>query len=803
MSHRRNAPVRVALTAVLAGALCGCPSTHLDPTTGEVTVQHQEDAGSTHVAVLSSAPFEDYRDALQPTFKMGADDALSQAIPSTLLVEERILDALRAAVKVALPSTSVTQTDTTTATAGSAPTTKTERAEKLEPGDASKLTFGDSPAKDQDVTKLAPKDSIVTGSPGLDPMLRHLVATALYQEVQMLNRYVRDAAGANDSRYAAHVVRLQVSVLPQMRNLPYDVYTTISFFNGDFECGDHAIVLPKVLDRAEVESAVSRALEHTLGPAAAAELLGAPSTAAQTTLHSTAPSSLPAVAQTLNALMPLRVHGDDDVEGVVTAVANAIKTAPTDKVEDFKQTLKVELACRLHSGTESAPQVVPLLVTDSIEAATHSRSVEQVRQFLLALSATLNGVGLGGDFQHVEQQVRNALGRDLNSTFTVGRISDNTIRLRFGAVQNPQLGYAMVPQTHNVTLLVLVDKRAITGNAVRFVSSTEFAHARTGQRPGLRTNWQVRRMASHLLDEYEIDPTFIKDKVECDKLVQQVLGCVDRNDYAGFERIVAKHPPKVASKESLWLDVVKLKTGGRYTSGRVLFREERTPTIYAAQKPVLLDDGEKSSTLSLVGVANLRSTTGLVPLLTVGGDDVPATAVTLVENTGRLGLSFPSLKVLGFKYDKTKPPMFRLVRDGTELFQLQRVGYRISKAEAPKSVATVSTGAKVIRSAADGTGQVSISLSSEPIGPIKFKIEGAEIRPWPSTEKPPPIQPQLQPKDGRWLIAGPANLDLRVGNLDPTTPVVITANGAAEADGVPPAKVTFTVQPLTPPEKKP
>jgi len=208
----------VCLTIGAVGSLSGCSGNYLSPTYNEVTVRKQDQAGSTHVAVLSSAPFEDYRDALQPTFKMSADDALTQAIPSTLLVEERMLDALRVALKLALPSTSVTQTDTTTGATGTATATKTERVKKLEPGDVSKLTFGDSPAKDQDITKLAPKDSVVAGSPALDPMLRHLVATALYQEVQMLNRYVRDAAGTNDERYVAHVVRLQVSVLPQMRN---------------------------------------------------------------------------------------------------------------------------------------------------------------------------------------------------------------------------------------------------------------------------------------------------------------------------------------------------------------------------------------------------------------------------------------------------------------------------------------------------------------------------------------------------------------------------------------------------------
>src|SRR5262249_3461988 len=65
---------------------------------------------------------------------------------------------------------------------------------------------------------------------GVDPVLQYQAAAALFQEVQLLNRYVRDAAQRRDS--TPYVVRLQVSVSPWRREQGYDAITNVSFFPG-------------------------------------------------------------------------------------------------------------------------------------------------------------------------------------------------------------------------------------------------------------------------------------------------------------------------------------------------------------------------------------------------------------------------------------------------------------------------------------------------------------------------------------------------------------------------------------------
>lgn len=64
-------------------------------------------------------------------------------------------------------------------------------------------------------------------------MLEYAAATAFFQEVKLLNRYVADAALRRGCR--AYVVRLQMSVVPFARNFPLDVYSNISLFSANGE----------------------------------------------------------------------------------------------------------------------------------------------------------------------------------------------------------------------------------------------------------------------------------------------------------------------------------------------------------------------------------------------------------------------------------------------------------------------------------------------------------------------------------------------------------------------------------------
>ena len=166
----------------------------------------QGDAGSIHLAVAPPIPFSAVSKTLSPTFALTGDQAFAAAIPTTGYMEDRFFELFSAAVGLA-PATS---TVTGVAGNGSAPTA-TPPTTHLADSTKSVLATGD------------------TGRPlKQDPMLQYSAATALYQEVRLLEQYVSYAAQRYD--YKAFVVRMNIGVQPFARAEPYDVYSSIGFF---------------------------------------------------------------------------------------------------------------------------------------------------------------------------------------------------------------------------------------------------------------------------------------------------------------------------------------------------------------------------------------------------------------------------------------------------------------------------------------------------------------------------------------------------------------------------------------------
>jgi hypothetical protein len=208
----------VARSAWLTGfsLLLSCASAGPPPH----TVQFEEDAGSTHVAVLSVAPWDDYVSSLQPAFSITPDDALQQAAATTKDLEDKFVSSLGVALKLAPPTSSFSSSQTT----GSAESTTRTRAA----GDVSKVADATGPTTPA-ASSLGPAASVLTTPTVIEPMLRYSLATALFQEVNLLNRYVKDAA--KRKRFDPYVVRMQITLLPRAHREPYDAYTTVAFFH--------------------------------------------------------------------------------------------------------------------------------------------------------------------------------------------------------------------------------------------------------------------------------------------------------------------------------------------------------------------------------------------------------------------------------------------------------------------------------------------------------------------------------------------------------------------------------------------
>ncbi len=158
--RRRGGPSLVAglalliVSALVAGCAASAKDKHFDPK----RVSRHEQAGSARVAVLSVGHFDrEAVAALQPDFTMSASQALKEVLPTTFLMEQKLLDVLKVALGANL-----------------APTAADAKAPETPVVDVQ----GDRTAAD-----LPGKEKLLDEKRGDDPFLRYTLATAFYQDV--------------------------------------------------------------------------------------------------------------------------------------------------------------------------------------------------------------------------------------------------------------------------------------------------------------------------------------------------------------------------------------------------------------------------------------------------------------------------------------------------------------------------------------------------------------------------------------------------------------------------------------------
>jgi hypothetical protein len=447
---RRTFTTRV--TSCLLAALIASPGPVLARGGGidyhQRRVKTLDQAGSVHVAVLSVAPWEAYVDDLAPKFKMDSKQALQEVVPVTSQIDEIIQRALAFKMGLAPPTSSTTATTTAKQEAGGATATSFERTSERGPGDASKVEPPPLPSLDGSFIQ----DPLKVRDLQVDPFLKYRAANALFQEVQILNRYAADAALRDG--YIPYIVRVQVSLLPNARNEPYDAYVDLSFFCRGAETD-----------------------------------------------------------------MPEASLFDD--------------TSPNPK-----------------SGLSRLPTVVPLVVTDSYEATLTQRQDEQVRQFGLALSFLLGGFGGNAGSSFFKKQYERIIANDVNSLHTVARLTDNTLRVRFGAMVQAQSRYAMIPSTHDVSLLLLVPADAYEGDDAREIRIS--AHkAFMDAFKGSELAWRPQRVKDAAI-EAVARKYGLAEHAGCFKLLGQCVVSNDRERFAkrleALAQQLASSPPDTCAE---------------------------------------------------------------------------------------------------------------------------------------------------------------------------------------------------------------------------------------------------------------
>lgn len=687
-------------------------------------VDKQEEAASSHISVLSVARWEDYAEAFQPTFALKPEEALEKAIPATMRLEERMVDALMARLKLAPPTSTSSSTESLakeavttvageTTTATSTTTASSNSMQAKGPGDISALT-------PSEFTTPSPKDlpgSGLSGTVAIDPITRYWAATALYQEVQALNRYIRDAATRSDSM--PFVVRLQVSLLPVLRHQAYDATATFAFFTATDE-SKRPVVNPRLLGRM-VPYQSGLWFEFT----------------------------------------------EDPREGQPKQCGEPL----------------------------ASPIVVPLLVTDSIENAIHSRSLSTIRDFGLTLGMLTGGFGIGADVEKNNEALSALVGNDLNSLLTVGRVADNSLRVRLGAMQQANSRYAMVPRTHNITVLVLVPKKqtvlSCEPSALHLVSRTEVIDSVRGitlrertlpevdvllrdvalkhglTTAGLRTDALLKRTAG--AGTAEEDRTVVS--------MRRLLDMAQRGEQSRFRATVEGMKKDFAHLQMLWLDLISVMVGSRYAPAAIELPRPFKPAICKDCEVTIFDD-TTSSVVTLIGATDLLASQ-LSATLLVGSVPnrvaIPSTFLATAAGGTQLTVRFPSLKHLAF----TMPTgiVLRLDRrrssweSETARWELNLTYRQVPTptTEKPEPSATFSTGTTGLVSD-KGTGNLQFTIDVKDVSKKHFiSVLGAEVSKFASA--PDGV---LTQEGGRWRVSKPGTLDATLRNLIPGTDLVIS-----------------------------
>lgn len=229
-----------------------------------LVVSSIQQAATVHLAPLSVSRWEDMVANLQPQYTITPAQAVTLALPRTFVSQASAADLFSAQLQLGLPqststtdlakaltngvqsnttgasnastnessnlangtsasgrsSTGATSTTSTVATNNGATTTQTTTTQQG-PG-VLPPNLLPSAALPSATALLAP-----TGTTALDPMLTYQAATAVYQEIELLNNYVNDAV--MQYGYVPYVARVQVSIAPKAHNEPYDVYIDLAF----------------------------------------------------------------------------------------------------------------------------------------------------------------------------------------------------------------------------------------------------------------------------------------------------------------------------------------------------------------------------------------------------------------------------------------------------------------------------------------------------------------------------------------------------------------------------------------------
>lgn len=315
------------------------------------------------------------------------------------------------------------------------------------------------------------------------------------------------------------------------------------------------------------------------------------------------------------------------------------------------------------------PVIVPLIVTDNLEAAGLSDSSNKLRQFGFGLAGLLGNVSILPNFDKLSQDLERSLSEQYNSLITVGRLAPETFQARLGAISQGKDHFAMVPRTHDLSMLVLIPDEAFRGNKTALVDLKGVVDLRntfTGTILPDRSEAYDRLRSDidyYLGSDKKFDDLKSKPRSSSiTKFEKEILDLAAQGEYANF--ISKIHNRAISSNykeaytilkdlhnlDTMWVDLMRVWLGGKYISDKIEFRKPKKknpPTSLAGSETVIFeDDGNAISTTFQYpkGADALKIEGRLVAKIDGKRYNFLASSSTPSERS--LAFSFPSLSKL-------------------------------------------------------------------------------------------------------------------------------------------------------------
>jgi hypothetical protein len=151
--------------------------------------------------------------------------------------------------------------------------------------------------------------------------------------------------------------------------------------------------------------------------------------------------------------------------------------------------------------SQTIPLIYPLLTTDALEAANDQQNLNNLRQLTTSIAAAVHGVDIQASLDKLNQNLSSVSGLNLNSLLTVGKISQNCVVVRLGARNQPesQDKFSLVPETHNVSLLVLAPTNA---DELEMTARTIFRNVLDGSSPKDTTHEKRAIRFESVMEDY-------------------------------------------------------------------------------------------------------------------------------------------------------------------------------------------------------------------------------------------------------------------------------------------------------------